>query len=995
MRKNGYGGKVLSFWSWNGKIDFEEISEQLTDFADGHFDGVIVHARAGLETAYLSEKWFEAFGFAVSEAERLGLDVYIYDEDGWPSGFAGGIVNGLGEEYWLKGLKYGKPSEADKNRLVAAFKKSQDGSMNLIDLNDADIADLVFWYKTDSYYVDLMSEKTVRAFIDCTHEEYRKRFSAYFGKVIKGVFTDEPQLDAMLPWSSELPEKFTNRCGYELLPSLWRFTDKGEEGKKFRNDYFSSVSDAFFNAFTKQIREWCEQNNLLFTGHFPCEDGLCGQIATTGGVMKHYSAMQMPGIDHLGNMQHSPVLMKQVSSVAQQLGNGEVLCEVFGCAGWDVTLSNLAWIWGRQSALGVTTACCHLSAFTMEGIRKRDYPAFFSYQNLWWSDFIYLKHWMRNLNELMSEGTRETNAALLSPFHSVKCEFNGTMDSFRLRSCSSQFRQTLQNLIDMQIDAEIVDEEILEKYGCVENGMLKIGKRSYKYFIIPDCDSIKRFTFEKIRELSNFGVRVIFINSRPSMIDLIPSEEIKDITAAECCNRVELLERMLKTYKIEQPVKVLNPDDMSLMHNITLHTVSTENGKRIHICCGDDFTSKDVILSVEGKCSFAFVDILSGKRSGISSAFSGTESFAKLKLRSMENAVIEIKEYEPSFGDTKLVLSRNIVPQSISMCDLNCYTADKAYYVIDGEASELMPVINMAKILYGRAKPSLTAEVCYPFYIDSVSDISDVRAAVEDRNIDAVSVNGTDITAERGDWWLDKSIHEYEITKYLVPGRNVISLKYTIEKNKTDINVDEVFETERNRFFYPKEPESIYIRGNFDVAANVYFENHFSFYRIQSDEFRLVKPTVKHYGELTRQGLWFYRGNFNYEFRYIKPETAARCVLRIEEPFCSALRWNIGDKGGEIFTLPFEQDITDALKTGENIISLCAVGSNRNLLGPHHHIKGKTNFVGVNTFVGKYGFEDFANPEITGGDTWDDTYNFVPFDCGKIFIDEYAVSEEK
>ena len=52
MRKNGYGGKVLSFWSWNGKIDFEEISEQLTDFADGHFDGVIVHARAGRETAY-------------------------------------------------------------------------------------------------------------------------------------------------------------------------------------------------------------------------------------------------------------------------------------------------------------------------------------------------------------------------------------------------------------------------------------------------------------------------------------------------------------------------------------------------------------------------------------------------------------------------------------------------------------------------------------------------------------------------------------------------------------------------------------------------------------------------------------------------------------------------------------------------------------------------------------------------------------------------------
>ena len=55
MRKNDYGGKVLSFWSWNSLIRTEEISRQLTEFADGYFDGVIIHARAGLETAYLSE----------------------------------------------------------------------------------------------------------------------------------------------------------------------------------------------------------------------------------------------------------------------------------------------------------------------------------------------------------------------------------------------------------------------------------------------------------------------------------------------------------------------------------------------------------------------------------------------------------------------------------------------------------------------------------------------------------------------------------------------------------------------------------------------------------------------------------------------------------------------------------------------------------------------------------------------------------------------------
>lgn len=995
MRKNDYGGKVLSFWSWNSLIRTEEISRQLTEFADGYFDGVIIHARAGLETAYLSEDWFNAFGFAVSEAERLGLDVYIYDEDGWPSGFAGGRVNGLGEEYQLKGLRYGKPQQADKVRLVAAFEKTDDDSFHLIGLNEADRADLVFWYRADPHYVDLMSEKTVRAFIDCTHEEYKKRFSKYFGNVIKGVFTDEPQLDVIFPWSFTLPNKFKKQCGYDLLPLLWKLTEGGDGAEKLRADYFSVVSNAFFNAFTKQISEWCSENNLLFTGHFPCEDGLCVQLSPTGGVMKHYTAMHLPGIDHLGNMQHGPVLMKQVSSVAQQLGNGETLCEVFGCSGWDVPLKNLAWIWGRQSALGITTACCHLSAFTIEGIRKRDYPAFFSYQNLWWKDFSHLKRWIKNLNDLMA-GERETNVALLSSLESVAGEFNGTWDSFKLRSFSSQFRQTLENLISVQLDAEIVDEGILAQYGAVENGMLRVGKRRYKYLAVPECESIKRSTFEKLAALSQLGARVIFVNSRPAVIDFEPAPELAEICAIEICNRACQLEKAVKAYGIEQPVKLLNPQDMSLIRGVTLHTVLTESGRRIHICCGESFSEMKTVLSVEGKCSFFKRDIYTGERQRLAHTCSGKESFCELKLHSMENIVIETDKYaDLDFTEETLISSRCIVPESVAADDLNCITLDMAYYAAGDEKSELMPVINIAKILYENANPRMTAEVCYPFYVEAAENISDIRVAAEDRCIDAIFINGISIADRKGSRWLDRNIHEYEITDCIKPGENTVTLRYTVEKAQMNINIEEVFETERNRFFYPKEPESVYIRGNFDVTPTGKIENHGSYYRVSPAGFKITKPTAKQYAELTSQGLWFYRGNMNFIFVYCRKQKAARYVLRIEDALCSAFRWKIGEKVGEIFTSPYEQDITDALKNGENIIEICAVGSNRNLLGPHHHIKGKTNFVGVDTFIGKYGFEDFAYPEIRGGDTWDSAYNFVPFDCGKIFIDEYVVREEK
>lgn len=992
MRKKRYGGKVLSFWSWNGDMNLFEIREQLADFAAGHFDGVIVHSRAGLAIEYLRAEWFSAFSLVLKEAEKLGLDVYIYDEDGWPSGFAGGLVTNLGEEYWIKGLRYSRNvKEADFEKLVAAYKEKSDGSMELIPNEQAQNADLVFWYKTDSHYVDLMSEKTVRAFIDCTHEEYKKRFSKYFGTVIKGIFTDEPQLDVIIPWSFELEQKFKDACGYDLIQNLWLLVQNGDGYQKFRNDFYNVTTNAFYNAFTKQIGDWCEENNLLMTGHFPCEDGVCGQIAPCGSVMKHYTAMQFPGIDHLGNMQHSPVLLKQVSSVSQQFSNAHTLSEVFGCSGWEVPLSRLAWIWGRHSALGITTACCHLSAYTIEGIRKRDYPAFFSYQNIWWQDFKALKKWMANLNELMCAGERETQIALLSPLHFAKTMYEGKSPSFALKNCSGQFRQTLQNLIDLQLDAEIADEELLAEYGCVEDGMLRLGKRTYKYLIVPECESIRSETLNIIKQLSAAGLRVIFINKRPSMVDFEASDCLDGVAAIDCCNRVDFMEKCIKHYKIEDFARLLNSRDMSILKNFTLHTVNLGEKRRIHISSNNNFDTVDAVIALNGKCSLDVIDIQTKKKRPIGTKYANGKSYAEITLHSMENVVLETKDYSEDVKTRELLYSVRMLPQKISATEPNCYTIDKAYYVADGKRSEVMPVINMASRLYALANPELSAEVCYTFNVAPTLALDGIKIAVEDRCIDGISVNGTDISDRKGEWWLDKCIHEYDTDGILKAGENTVTVKYSIVNNMADINVKEVFETERNRFFYPKEPESIYIKGNFDVAENCTVEEYPNYYRLQNPDFTLTDYTAKEFDEFTHQGLWFYRGGIEYEFDYEKPKDDIQSVLRIENSDCAAFRVKIGKEKATVFASPLTLDITKYLKDGVNRIRIEAVGNNRNLMGPHHHVNGRMNFVGVNTFKGEYGFEDFANVELIAGErTWDDAYSFIKLDFGKVYIDQYS-----
>lgn len=49
-----------------------------------------MHARGSLKTAYLSEEWMDYIAACCEEAEKLGMNAWVYDENGWPSGFAGG-----------------------------------------------------------------------------------------------------------------------------------------------------------------------------------------------------------------------------------------------------------------------------------------------------------------------------------------------------------------------------------------------------------------------------------------------------------------------------------------------------------------------------------------------------------------------------------------------------------------------------------------------------------------------------------------------------------------------------------------------------------------------------------------------------------------------------------------------------------------------------------------------------------------------------------------
>lgn len=77
----------LPFWSWNDKLEKEKLIDQIHWMNENCMGGFFMHARSGLMTEYLSEDWMQCIEACADEAEKLGMKAWIYDENGWPSGF--------------------------------------------------------------------------------------------------------------------------------------------------------------------------------------------------------------------------------------------------------------------------------------------------------------------------------------------------------------------------------------------------------------------------------------------------------------------------------------------------------------------------------------------------------------------------------------------------------------------------------------------------------------------------------------------------------------------------------------------------------------------------------------------------------------------------------------------------------------------------------------------------------------------------------------------
>jgi len=783
---------------------------------------------------------------------------------------------------------------------------------------------------------DLLEPSAVRAFIESTHDLYKIHLKDEFGKVVPGIFTDEPQYtthftlsrEDALPWTERLPAEFEAEHGYSVLdnlPSL--FFDVGSY-RKVRYDFFSTVTRLFVEAFSIQLYEWCEENGLKYTGHYEWEDSFLGQIHCIGSAMQHYEYMHQPGIDHLGRGLHNPWVEKQVASVASQLGKDRVLSETYGVSGQSLSFHDRRWIGNWQFAHGVNFLNHHLALYSLRGERKRDYPPTLSPHQPWWNYNTIPADYFTRLSYVMSKGRRIVDVLVLTSLGSAWCEYKPS-DHEGVERVFKGFTELTESLLSQQIDFEYGEEFLLEKHGKVQGKRLVLGKSRYRVVILPPMKSIRASTLELIRRFAEAGGCVILVGEMPGLVEGEESEELVSFVSSLRLvpNEDDAISSTVRPMLSKGPsINWISGAEIEhlLVHRRKigsaelLFVVNTDHGRTMRIRI-DFATSKPVreLLPLTGEIrscpSTHAVDLPGGDGKifveGIDAEADGSCDRVPGDLLCSEplSATWEIRREDPN----------------IAVMDF------ARYRLPGGRLSGLLPVWQVQDEVKERTGEF---EVRYEF---DVSRRGPIDLVVEEAHRYDVYVNDSKVNSRTGKWWLDPSFVKMPIGDLVKPGKNTVTIKGRYD---SDMSI-----------------EDAYLLGDFSVEVD----------GRRTPQLTDEKPIARNLADIREAGYPFYAGALELRGEVNIPERNGTPWIEFDGLGGTIAEISLnGTDLGTLFWREYRLPAQDVLKPGKNEISIRLVNDLRNLLGPRHWTEGE--FTGVNPTS----FRD--------GHGWTDSYVGVP-----------------
>jgi len=899
IRFEDYFGDI-DFWMLNGALSADEITRQMQEMKSKGIRCFIARTYIGLESDYPGRQFKDMLHCIAENAVKLDMHLFLqaaYMPNAIPAN--GGYICG-------KYLTY----------------------------NDNKVA-----IEESPTFLDVFSPEAVQRYLDHAYGEVWKEFAPYFGNVIRSIWVDEPSFPRMkVPYSEYLARAFEELWNYSCNDYLSKlFTDE-TGAETFRYHYWSAVTRQMEKAYFKPLQEWCNQHDLLASGHLLMEDSMYQTLCCGGAMMPFYKYFDIPGMDVLtsenkftrypltrqfsspdiyGMMYLTPL---QCVSAANQAGKKHILCEMYGVTTENFGLREQKNMFDYFSCFGITRRSVHGLFYSLRGRRKRTYPPHvFDYQP-YWSEYSKLVDECLETSEFVSRGEPVRDLLVIHPLGSAAAMYNYSCGRERLQKYDQKFLKMLVDLVHQRSRFDLGDEETIADQGRVESGKFCVGNMSYKAVLLPDMLVISKAVMTLLEKFAATGGRIYVYGRMPELLDGYPAAAAvaEKLAGCEMLESVSTLQDLNCDYKLKcsDPVALLiNQRQDGAEKLFFVHNTDCQNAQKFELQLDDMqlFEQKNRRLyalpgnqaTVQPGGSIRLV----AKPGAVEKTIAGSDDFRRI----MELA-----------GDWQLD----------GRSEKNVLLMEFASYRTAGvsEWSKLYPILAIQQIL---TEQNYHGAVELRYVIKSKTAISNAALALEEAAAFEIMLNGKKVPAEKSGFYLCRDFQQVDLPE-LHSGSNELILKREFAPLTKPTNA--------MASLYEKlsgcELENCYLLGDFSVeCASEYTLTNCL--RINRNAILDAEKSIVS-GNLTANGYPFYAGKIRLKKEFILPESVpSKALLKLPVPDAAVTGIEVNGKlQGAVAWFPYELAVEN-LHPGKNELVLEISSTLRNIIGPFHRPQGE------------------------------------------------------
>jgi hypothetical protein len=551
------------YYGLNGAVDETVIRRDLDTMKSLGYKAVTVQYGYGASFAYLSPEYFKFFRTFVDEAKKRDMRVWIVDDAGYPSGFAGGKFTELKPEQRMQALVVAEKITASGGEVVTRALKPEAVAVMAVNTAGGESVAVpvtnggIAWTAPAGQWTvmvvehqfrtsptrsdtnpkrvkdgsqsleDYLDPAATREFLAFTHEQYKKYVGDEFGKTILGFRGDEPDYSINgVPWTPRLFDEFARVKGYDVRPYVGSFllpkqVAITEAQRRAKADYWDVFSQMFRDGFFKVQGDWCAANGLEYQVHLNHEEMEMQLVKSEGEFFRDMKYVQVPGIDSIWHQIWTDTVSdfpRLASSVSHVYGKPRAFTESFAAYRPEPDVEMARYIVNEQLVRGVNLVeTMYFPASTTPGrgaspyMKEAGYPALLSY--------------VRRMSYLLSMGRPAATVALYLPSSAM---WLGD------EAADTAFVATERMLSERQIDFDIVSEDALGgdlKAGVGEFETLS-GSR-YTTVILPGEAVLSERALERLKGFAKGGGKVLFLGHLPEMISGKSYLEARAATTAD------------------------------------------------------------------------------------------------------------------------------------------------------------------------------------------------------------------------------------------------------------------------------------------------------------------------------------------------------------------------------------------------------------------------------------------------------------------------------